>query len=118
MYLFGSKLLTNKFINLALSLIFGLGKSVSTLIIKKAGFCLNLKIKNLLKNQIYKLIRIAQNLNIFFSHNFKKFKYLIFKKFFKLKLIKNFRKKNGLPVRGQRTHTNAKTIRKQTYYLD
>jgi small subunit ribosomal protein S13 len=34
------------------------------------------------------------------------------KKLINLKLYKGFRHKDGLPVRGQRTHTNAKTQKK------
>jgi small subunit ribosomal protein S13 len=112
MYLFGSNLLKNKFANLALQLIFGLGKIHSNLIVKKLGFCLNFKVKNLTKKQIFKLVKVIQSLNIFIAFDLHKFRLSIFKKLLKIKYIKSLSRSNGLPIRGQRTHTNAKTAKK------
>lgn len=118
MYLFGTKLLINKFVILGLQLIFGVGKIISLFVLKKLGFCLNLKVKSLTKFQIYNLVNVLKNLDIFLYLELKKFRFLNFKKLLKIKLVKGYRKKNGLPIRGQRTHTNAKTASKIFYFLD
>ena len=112
MYLFGLKLFKNKFIYLALKLIFGIGLVTALLVIKKAGLCYNLQVINFKKYQIYQLVKTIECLNIFLSINLQNFKFLSFKKQFSLKLSKSFRKLKGLPVRGQRTRTNAKTSKK------
>lgn len=118
MYLFGKKLLNNKFLILGLQLVFGIGKIISLIVLKKLGFCLNLKVKNLTKYQIYSLVNVLKNLDIFLYLELKKFQLLNFKKLLQIKLLKNYRKIKGLPIRGQRTHTNAKTARKIIYFLD
>ena len=73
--------------------------------------CFNLK--NLSKNQIFKLNKFLTKLNFFLANELKKVETEIFKQKLKIKLLKSFRKLHGLPVRGQRTHTNAKTARRQ-----
>jgi small subunit ribosomal protein S13 len=112
LYLFETELLKNKTVILALKLIFGLGNFNATLAIKKLGFSKNLKIKSLLKKQIHKLIRAVNSLNILLANDLKKFRFSMFQKLLNIKSIKGFRKSCGLPIRGQRTHTNAKTARK------
>jgi small subunit ribosomal protein S13 len=112
LYLFETELLKNKTVILALKLIFGLGNFNSALVIIKLGFSKNLKIKNLVKKQIHELIRAINTLNILLANDLKKFRFSMFQKLLSIKSIKGFRKTCGLPVRGQRTHTNAKTARK------
>jgi small subunit ribosomal protein S13 len=112
MYLFGSKLLKNKFLYLALILIFGINKSLSIFIVKKLGFSFNFKVKNLFKKQMNNLIKTMKSLNIFLASDLKKFRFFNFKKLIKLKSVKGFKKLKGLPVRGQRTKTNGKTAKK------
>ena len=107
MYLFGKKLLNNKFLILGLQLVFGIGKIISLIVLKKLGFCLNLKVKNLTKYQIYSLVNVLKNLDIFLYLELKKFQLLNFKKLLQIKLLKNYRKIKGLPIRGQRTHKNS-----------
>ena len=55
-YLFESEIPENKSIFFAMTHIFGLGKSNSSLLCKKIGFSKNLKVKNMSKEQINKLI--------------------------------------------------------------
>jgi small subunit ribosomal protein S13 len=111
-YLFESELPENKAICFTLIHIYGIGKVNSALICKKLGFSANLKIKNLSKEQIYKLIKIIESSNIKLPSDLKKFKLFVTKKLISIKSFRGLRKNQGLPVRGQRTHTNAKTSRK------
>lgn len=112
MYLFDSNLSSDKQLNFSLTRIFGLGHKNSKKILKKLGFLKNLTVKILTKTQIYNLVKIINSLNLLLSHNLKKFELLNFKNSLNLKLIKSFRKLSGLPTRGQRTRTNAKTAKK------
>jgi small subunit ribosomal protein S13 len=112
-YIFESELPENKSVYFALINIYGIGKSNAFLICKKLGFSTNLKIKNLSKEQSNKLVKTIEFLNIELASDLKKLKLLIAKKLVYIKSYRGLRRNQGLPVRGQRTHTNAQTARKR-----
>jgi small subunit ribosomal protein S13 len=112
-YLFESELPENKSVYFALTHIYGIGKANSFLICRKLGFSANLKVKTLSKDQIIKLIKTIETLNIELASDLKKTESLITKTLVSIRSYRGLRKKQGLPVRGQRTHTNAKTARKR-----
>ena len=113
LYLFDSKLAKSKSLNIGLKSIFGLGLVKGNLLVKRLGFCENLKVENLSKKQIYELIKLIKLSNVSLGIDLKKLRFLSFKKALKIKLIKGFRKNSGLPVRGQKTRTNGRTVKKQ-----
>ena len=108
-YLFESELPENKLVFLSLMHVYGLGKSIC----KRLGFSKNLKVKHLSKEQINKLVKTIENLDKELASDLKKLKILSTKKLVNIKSYKGLRKIKGLPIRGQRTHTNAKTSRKR-----
>jgi len=112
-YLFESELPDNMSVLFALKRIYGIGKQSSFLICKKLGFSINLKIKSLSKDQITDILNLIESLNLIIASDLKKFKSLIIKNLVSIKTYRGLRKIQGLPVRGQRTHTNAKTARKK-----
>lgn len=112
-YLFESELPENMSVLFALNRIYGIGNKSSSLICKKLGFSINFKVKNLSKDQITDILNIIESLNLIIASDLKKFKMLITKNLISIKSYKGLRKTKGLPVRGQRTHTNAKTARKK-----
>ena len=112
-YLFESELPKNKFIPFALSTIYGIGKTHSFLLCKKLGFSSNLTVKDLSKEQISKLIKTLESSNLLLAGDLLKSRLLIAKKLVSIKSYRGLRKYQGLPVRGQRTHTNARTARKR-----
>jgi len=112
MFIFESEVPENKSILIALSYIYGLGFKNSVYICKKLGFSTNLRVKNLTKKQIYKIITAIELSDIVISIDLRKSRSLINKKLLDIKSYKGLRKLQGLPVRGQRTHTNAKSSRK------
>lgn len=116
MFLFNTKLIINKKLNHSLISIYGLGLTNLNVIFKKLGFSINLKTKELTKNQIFKLLKIINNLNILLSYSLKKYKISILEKFNYIKCLKSLRFFKKLPVRGQRTRTNAKTARKFNFF--
>lgn len=113
LYIFESELPENKSVEFSLRYIYGIGKYQAHLICKKLGVCLNLKIKNLKIDQKTSLIKIIENLNISISSDLKKKMALNNSRLSSIKSYRGLRKEYGLPVRGQRTHTNAKTARKR-----
>ena len=112
-YLFESELPENKSIYFALTRVLGLGRHNACLICKKSGFSKNLKIKHLTKDQISKLSSLVESQNFVLLGDLKKAKSLNFKRLVSIKSYRGLRLKQGLPVRGQRTHTNARTAKKR-----
>lgn len=114
-YLFESKIPEEKSVFFALTYVYGINKSTSQLICKKLGLSSNIKIKNLSLDQITKLLKTTELLNLILGSNLKKIKQLNFKKLTSIKSYRGLRKIQGLPVRGQRTHTNARNCRKSNF---
>ena len=82
-------------------------------ICKKLGFSINLKIKDLSKEQLNKLTLAIESLELNLGSELKKLKSLTLKRLISIKSYKGFRRNQGFPIRGQRTHSNAKTARKK-----
>lgn len=112
-YLLESELPDNMSVFFALQRVYGIGKKNSSLICKKLGFSINLKIKNLSKDQITDILNLIEFLNLIIASDLKKIKNLVIKNLISIKSYRGLRRIQGLPVRGQRTHTNAKTARKK-----
>ena len=112
-YLFESELPKNKLLSLALCNIYGLGQKNALFICKRLGFSKNLVVKDLSKEQIAKTVKIIESLSIVIGSDLLKTRLLIAKKLISIKSYRGLRKYQGLPVRGQRTHTNGKTARKR-----
>lgn len=109
-YLFESELPENKSIFFAMTHIFGIGKSNSLTVCKKLGFSKNLKIKNLSKEQITKLVTTVEFLNFNLSGDLKKSRSLKIKNLLSIKSYKGLRLRQGLPVRGQRTQDRKSVV--------
>jgi small subunit ribosomal protein S13 len=112
-YLFESEIPENKSVLFALKYIYGVGSKNSVLICKKLGFAGNLKVKHLSKEQVKRTLLTIESLNLELESDLKKLKLLMVKKLVSIKSYRGLRAIQGLPVRGQRTHTNARTARKR-----
>lgn len=111
-YIFETKLPENKPVFFSLTYVYGIGKKTSYLICKKLGFSMNLKIKNITQDQSVSIIKIIDSSQLVLSNELKKVKSFSLKKLISIKSYRGLRKLKGLPVRGQRTHTNAKSAGK------
>ncbi len=93
---------------IALTYIFGIGKSIATAILKKAGISEDVRIKDLTEEETTRIrtiiekeyevegdLRLATNMHV--------------KRLMDIGSYRGLRHRKGLPVRGQRTHTNART---------
>jgi small subunit ribosomal protein S13 len=100
LYIIETKLPENKSVFFALTYIYGIGKNTSFFICKKLGFSLNLKIKDLTQEQVIDITKCIDSLNLILNNE----------------SYRGLRRIRGLPVRGQRTHTNAKSARKNVKY--
>jgi small subunit ribosomal protein S13 len=111
-YLLETELPKNKSVFLALKDVYGIGKPKSVFICKQLGFCFSLKIKELSNDQIVKLLKLIESSDLIITSDLKRLKQLVTKKLVAIKSYRGLRRTNGFPVRGQRTHTNAKTAKK------
>lgn len=111
-YILDAEILENKSIYFSLTKVFGIGQYQSSLACKKLGLASNCKLIRLTPDQTVNLIKFIENSKLLINNNLKKSKVMIAKKLIQIKAYKGIRKLRGLPVRGQRTHTNAKTASK------
>ena len=112
LYLLETKLPENKSVHFALTNVYGIGQNTASIICKKLGFSVNLKIKDLTQEQIVEILQLIDLSNLTLNNELKKLKALTLKQLVSIKSYKGLRRVRGLPVRGQRTHTNAKSSRK------
>ncbi len=106
--LFGVDLPKNKRMEIALTYIYGIGRSSSKVILEKAGIDINTKSDNLSDSDIKKLRDIIEN-EYLVEGELRKERTLNIKRLMDLNVYRGIRHKRHLPVRGQRTHTNART---------
>jgi len=111
-YLLETNLPNHKSVFFALANVYGIGKNTAFFICKKLGFSINLKVKNLSQEQIIEILQLIDSLNLLLNNELKKFKSLTLKNLITIKSYRGLRRVRGLPVRGQRTHTNAKSAKK------
>ena len=112
LYLLETNLPDHKPIFFALTRVHGIGKDTAFFICKKLGFSMNLKVKNLTQEQIVEILQLIDALNLSLNNELKKLKSMSLKKLINIKSYRGLRRVRGLPVRGQRTHTNAKSAKK------
>ena len=112
LYILETKLPENKSIFFALTRVYGIGEKTSFLICKKLGFSINLKVKNVTQDQLVNILKLIDLSGFVLNNELKKLKSISLKKLVSIKSYRGMRRAKGLPVRGQRTHTNAKSARK------
>ena len=97
----------NKRVEISLTYIFGIGKSTSNKILEKAGVDKNIRVKDLTEEQVGKIRTIVEEYKI--EGELRKEIRLNIKRLLDIKSYRGLRHRNGLPVRGQKTKTNART---------
>ena len=113
LYIFETEIPNNKFLIIALKKIYGINSKTSLKLLKSLGIAKNFKTSNLSKEQVSQLIKIIENSNLLITNELKKFQSVLLRNLIEIKSIKGLRRLRGLPVRGQRTHTNGKSAKKQ-----
>jgi small subunit ribosomal protein S13 len=83
------------------------------LVCKKLGFSKNFKTSELSSDQISKLVKIIEKSDLIVTNKLRKLQAFSLRNLVDIKSYKGLRRLNGLPVRGQRTHTNSKTAKRQ-----
>lgn len=98
----------NKRVEIALTYIFGIGRKTSSDILKQANVNADMRVKELTEEEVGKLRNIIEN-QYKVEGELRKEIRLNIKRLVDIRCFRGLRHKAGLPVRGQRTKTNART---------
>ncbi len=92
---------------IALTYIYGIGKSVSSEILKRANISEDARIKDMTEDEITR-IRSVIDENFEVEGDLRRDISMNIKRLMDIGSYRGLRHRKGLPVRGQRTHTNAR----------
>ena len=109
--LVGVDLPRNKKIAYALTYIHGIGLTSAKKIIKIANIDPKTRTEKLTADQIAVIRQILENLDLKLEGDLRRFTGLNIKRLSEINCYKGKRHRNNLPVRGQRTRTNARSRR-------
>jgi small subunit ribosomal protein S13 len=104
----GVDLPQNKRIEIALTYIYGIGRSRSSRILGKAGVSKDIKVKDLAEDEARRIRDVIQEEGQV-EGDLRKNIQMDIKRLIDIGCYRGMRHRRNLPVRGQRTHTNART---------
>lgn len=104
----GVDLPLNKRVEIGLTYIFGIGRSRSNKILEQAKVDRHTRVKDLTEEDVNKIRLIIQDEGKV-EGDLRKDVGLDIKRLMEINCYRGLRHRRGLPVRGQRTHTNART---------
>ncbi|MCL4428118.1 MAG: 30S ribosomal protein S13 [Deltaproteobacteria bacterium] len=104
----GIDLPKNKRIEIALTYIYGIGRSLSSSILEKAGIAIDTKVKDLTDIQVNNIRQMIDN-EFKVEGDLRREVQTNIKRLIDIGSYRGLRHRKGLPVRGQRTKTNART---------
>jgi small subunit ribosomal protein S13 len=97
-----------KRVEISLTYIFGIGRPTAQKILDSAGIDRNTRVRDLTEDEVNKLrVYIDQNLKV--EGDLRREVSQDIKRKMEIGSYQGIRHRRGLPVRGQRTHTNART---------
>jgi small subunit ribosomal protein S13 len=104
----GVDLPPNKRVEIGLTYIYGIGRSQANEILTAAGVSVDTKVRDLNDEDTNKIRKIIEEQHRVEGDLRKEISFNI-KRLMEVGSYRGFRHRRGLPVRGQRTHTNART---------
>ncbi len=104
----GVDLPREKRVEIALTYIYGIGRTTAKNVLAKAGVSPDIRVKDLTDDQVHQTREvIEQTLKV--EGDLRREVSMNIKRLMDLGCYRGLRHRKGLPVRGQRTHTNART---------
>jgi small subunit ribosomal protein S13 len=104
----GVNIPTNKRVEIALTYIHGIGRTTAQQITQKLGISAEKRVQDLTDQEVLH-IREAIDKDHQVEGDLRRETAMIIKRLMDLACYRGLRHRKGLPVRGQRTHTNART---------
>lgn len=111
-HIFDTDLPENKNLFIALRGVYGIGKYQANKVCKKLGFSNNMRVRDLTDLQISEIIELLKSKHFIIEGDLKRKQSKNHAKLINIKSYRGLRKLEGLPIRGQRTHTNARSAKK------
>jgi small subunit ribosomal protein S13 len=105
----GVDLPRNKRMEFALTYLFGVGRTKSREILKAAGVPLDKRSDDIDDNDSRRIREVIEQMQLKVEGDLRREISLNIKRLMDLGCYRGLRHRKGLPVRGQRTHTNART---------
>jgi len=104
----GVDLPRTKRVEIGLTYIFGIGRTRSNLILKDAGVSPDVRVKDLSEDDVRRITRVIEDQGRV-EGDLRKEVSMNIKRLMDIGCYRGLRHRRGLPVRGQRTKTNART---------
>ncbi|MEE9220628.1 MAG: 30S ribosomal protein S13 [candidate division NC10 bacterium] len=104
----GVDLPREKRVEVALTYIFGIGRSSSRRILSEANVSTDVRVKNLTEDEVNRIRRAIEG-QFKVEGDLRRDVGMNIKRLMDIGSYRGLRHRRGLPVRGQRTHTNART---------
>ena len=104
----GVDLPREKRLEVALTSIYGIGLSSSRKILRESGVSPDVRVKNLTEDEVTRLRRVIEG-NYTVEGDLKRDVAMGIRRLIDIGCYRGFRHRRNLPVRGQRTRTNART---------
>lgn len=112
LFISGARLVADKQVRIALTKMIGIGLKKAIQVCYRLGISGNIKIKELTKYQIDQIEQMIGQDHVV-HWEWKRGKRADIERLISISCYRGIRHQDGLPLRGQRTHTNARTCRKQ-----
>lgn len=97
----------NKRVEIALTYIYGIGKPTSQKVLKEAGVNFDTRVKDLTESELNKIRATVETIKV--EGDLRKEVRLAIKRLLDIRCYRGLRHKMNLPVRGQKSKTNART---------
>ena len=111
-YIYDTQLPNKSFLVNALTNIYGINLSTAKYLCSYLGLANTFTVNELTDEQLKNLIKLIEVSNLKINTDLKNINLNIKKKLLQIKSYRGLRRSMKLPVRGQRTHTNARTCKK------
>ena len=105
----GVDLPREKRVEIGLTYIYGIGLSTSQKLLKQAGVDLDARVKDLTEDQVQAIRKAIEENHLLLEGDLRREVALNIKRLTEIGCYRGLRHRRGLPVRGQRTKTNART---------
>jgi small subunit ribosomal protein S13 len=103
----GVNIPVNKRVEVGLTYVFGVGRSTASQIVKDTGVSPDTKVKDLTEDEVVKLREAIESRQV--EGELRRDRSQNVKRLSEIGSYRGLRHRRGLPTRGQRTHTNART---------
>ena len=107
--LLGIEIPNEKRIEASLPYIYGIGRPTATKVLEEAGIDPNIRTGELTDEQLAKIIAVVNEKNIVIEGDLRRELQANMKRLQQINCNRGIRHRRGMPVRGQRTKTNART---------